>query len=76
MNGILLQHPVPEQIDERACFDAIDLAMKPSTFEVEAGAVVEAVLIPEERRNTLCISTQVGCGMGFLCSMAIASAQQ
>ncbi len=24
-------------------------------------AVVEAVLIPEERRNTLCISTQVGC---------------
>ena len=25
------------------------------------GAVIEAVLIPEERRNTLCISTQVGC---------------
>jgi 23S rRNA (adenine2503-C2)-methyltransferase len=25
------------------------------------GAVVEAVLIPEERRNTLCVSTQVGC---------------
>ena len=24
--GILLQHPVPEQIDERACFDAISLA--------------------------------------------------
>lgn len=24
-------------------------------------AIVEAVLIPEERRNTLCISTQVGC---------------
>ncbi|MCL4151998.1 UNVERIFIED_CONTAM: hypothetical protein GTU68_001589, partial [Idotea baltica] len=23
---ILLQHPVPEQIDERICFDAIDLA--------------------------------------------------
>ncbi len=27
------------------------------------GAVVEAVLIPEERRNTLCVSTQVGCPM-------------
>jgi 23S rRNA (adenine2503-C2)-methyltransferase len=27
----------------------------------EDGAVVEAVLIPEERRNTLCVSTQVGC---------------
>jgi 23S rRNA (adenine2503-C2)-methyltransferase len=26
-------------------------------------AVVEAVLIPEERRNTLCISTQVGCSL-------------
>ncbi|MBW2230178.1 MAG: 23S rRNA (adenine(2503)-C(2))-methyltransferase RlmN [Deltaproteobacteria bacterium] len=25
------------------------------------GATVEAVLIPEERRNTLCVSTQVGC---------------
>ncbi len=26
VHGILLQHPVPEQIDERLCFDAIDLA--------------------------------------------------
>ncbi len=25
-HGILLQHPVPAQIDERACFDAIALA--------------------------------------------------
>ena len=25
------------------------------------GARIEAVLIPEERRNTLCVSTQVGC---------------
>jgi 23S rRNA (adenine2503-C2)-methyltransferase len=25
------------------------------------GAVLEAVLIPEEERNTLCVSTQVGC---------------
>lgn len=25
-HGILLQHPVPSQIDERACFDAISLA--------------------------------------------------
>ena len=24
VHGILLQHPVPEQIDERICFDAID----------------------------------------------------
>ena len=26
VSGILLQHPVPSQIDERKCFDAIDLA--------------------------------------------------
>src|SRR5690606_19803394 len=26
VHGILLQHPVPEQIDEAACFNAIDLA--------------------------------------------------
>jgi methylenetetrahydrofolate dehydrogenase (NADP+)/methenyltetrahydrofolate cyclohydrolase len=26
VRGILLQHPVPKQIDERACFDRIDLA--------------------------------------------------
>jgi 5,10-methylene-tetrahydrofolate dehydrogenase/methenyl tetrahydrofolate cyclohydrolase len=25
VHGILLQHPVPAQIDERACFDAISL---------------------------------------------------
>ena len=25
-HGILLQHPTPKQIDERACFDAIALA--------------------------------------------------
>ena len=25
VHGILLQHPVPSQIDERVCFDAIDL---------------------------------------------------
>ena len=26
IHGILLQHPVPSQIDERKCFDAIDLS--------------------------------------------------
>jgi len=28
------------------------------------GAEVEGVFMPEERRSTLCVSTQVGCGMG------------
>ena len=33
-------------------------------FELEDGGLVESVLIPEEGRLTLCISTQVGCAMG------------
>ncbi len=32
-------------------------------FEVGAGDVVETVLIPEKRRNTLCISSQAGCAV-------------
>lgn len=33
-------------------------------FTLEDGSVIEAVLIPEPDRNTLCISSQVGCAMG------------
>ena len=30
-------------------------------LETRDGKILEAVLIPEERRNTICVSTQVGC---------------
>jgi len=30
-------------------------------FQMECGGMVETVLIPEERRGTVCISSQVGC---------------
>jgi len=33
-------------------------------FRLDDGASVESVLIPDEGRNTLCISSQVGCAMG------------
>ncbi len=33
-------------------------------FRLDDGNIIESVLIPEEDRNTLCLSTQVGCGMG------------
>lgn len=33
-------------------------------FELEDGHHVESVLIPDEKRLTLCISSQVGCAMG------------
>lgn len=33
-------------------------------FRLADGSAVESVLIPDEDRNTLCISSQVGCAMG------------
>ncbi len=33
-------------------------------FRLSDGQVIESVLIPEEDRNTLCVSSQVGCAMG------------
>lgn len=33
-------------------------------FVLEDGSSIESVLIPEEDRATLCVSTQVGCAMG------------
>jgi 23S rRNA (adenine2503-C2)-methyltransferase len=35
-------------------------------MELPAGHKVESVFIPEERRDTFCISTQVGCAVGCL----------
>jgi 23S rRNA (adenine2503-C2)-methyltransferase len=35
-------------------------------FEVAPEQRIESVFIPEERRDTLCISTQVGCAIGCL----------
>lgn len=33
-------------------------------FRLADGALIESVLIPEEDRHTLCVSSQVGCAMG------------
>ncbi len=41
-------------------FDSIDGA-KRYLLRLEDNRTVEAVLMPEERRNTICISSQVGC---------------
>lgn len=38
-------------------------------FELEDGRMIESVLIPEPDRNTLCISSQVGCAMN--CSFCL-----
>ncbi|MCI5147291.1 MAG: 23S rRNA (adenine(2503)-C(2))-methyltransferase RlmN, partial [Candidatus Electrothrix sp. AR3] len=33
-------------------------------FRLKDGLMIESVLIPEEERNTICVSSQVGCAMG------------
>lgn len=38
-------------------------------FYLDDGNLIESVLIPEEDRNTLCVSSQVGCAMG--CSFCL-----
>ena len=35
-------------------------------FRLRDGASIESVMIPEEKRTTLCVSTQVGCALGCL----------
>lgn len=38
-------------------------------FPLEDGKIIESVLIPEPDRNTLCVSSQVGCAMN--CSFCL-----
>ena len=38
-------------------------------FRLADGQLIESVLIPEDERNTLCVSSQVGCAMG--CSFCL-----
>lgn len=40
-------------------------------FRLEDDSIIESVLIPEPDRNTLCISSQVGCAMG--CTFCLTS---
>ena len=46
------------ELDAR--YASLDGAVK-YRYKMEDGAVIESVLIPEGRKNTLCISSQVGC---------------
>lgn len=51
------------------CLTLVNQAVAPDgtvkyLFELDDGRTVESVFIPEPDRNTVCFSTQVGCGMG------------
>lgn len=50
-------------LKSKGVFEAPDGTTK-LTFECDDGAVIEAVYIPFENHNSLCISSQVGCAMG------------
>src|SRR5699024_12122627 len=32
-------------------------------WKLDTGAIIESVMIPADKRNTLCVSSQVGCAM-------------
>lgn len=59
-------------LDSSAILDALKLARKRETpdgtakylYQLPDGHAVEAVLIPDPPRNTLCVSSQVGCAFG------------
>ncbi len=58
-------------LKERARIDSIEAHEKhvardgttKLTWRLDSGAIIESVLIPSAKRNTLCISSQVGCAM-------------
>lgn len=60
------------KMDEQCSISSLQLVAKEVSkdgtvkygFELEDGLIIESVLIPEETRNTLCVSSQVGCAMG------------
>lgn len=61
-NFALQRHvPVEEKISEDNS--------KKYLFQIDESKLIESVYIPEKNRNTLCVSTQVGCGMGCVFCM-------
>jgi 23S rRNA (adenine2503-C2)-methyltransferase len=59
----VISNLVPEVVEASAD------GTKKYLFRLADGSAVESVLIPDEGRNTLCISSQVGCAMG--CSFCL-----
>jgi len=63
--GVELRAQLAEKWETRALETAELLRSRDGTrklaLRASDGALIEAVLIPEEHRNTLCVSTQVGC---------------
>jgi len=61
--AVLAQHATISRFDEAMVEVSGDGAVK-FGFRLQDGAIIESVMIPEEDRSTLCVSSQVGCAMG------------
>ena len=61
--AILAESAVMSRFEECIIERSQDGAVK-FGFRLDDGQIIESVLIPEEDRNTLCVSSQVGCAMG------------
>jgi 23S rRNA (adenine2503-C2)-methyltransferase len=66
--AILAKTAYMSRFDEAMVESSRDGAVK-FAFRLEDGQIIESVMIPEEDRSTLCVSSQVGCAMG--CSFCL-----
>ena len=61
--AVLAEHAYMSRFNDPITEISRDGAVK-FGFRLDDGFVIESVLIPEEDRNTLCVSSQAGCAMG------------
>ncbi|MGH1362929.1 MAG: 23S rRNA (adenine(2503)-C(2))-methyltransferase RlmN [Calditrichia bacterium] len=67
-----LSKELRSELDARFRFGTLKLAQRQESvdgtrkylWQLEDGKQIESVFIPEETRNTICISSQVGCALG------------
>ncbi|MFH1019722.1 MAG: 23S rRNA (adenine(2503)-C(2))-methyltransferase RlmN [Pseudomonadota bacterium] len=60
---LLAGHAIMSSLEPETVEKSTDSTEK-FAFRLADGAVIESVLIPEDGRHTLCISSQAGCAMG------------
>lgn len=61
--AVLKEHAIISRFQDPIIEISRDGSVK-FAFRLHDNNVIESVLIPEEERNTLCVSSQVGCAMG------------
>jgi len=63
VRAVLAKHACLRRLRPSAVERSEDSTLK-FAFRLPDGAMIESVLIPEQERHTLCISSQAGCAMG------------